>query len=257
MCTSSIVTPLGSSSAHQFVYDPHFRPRLSAWREGIASRQRRRARPHLHSASSTSSDSEDGSQPPPQRGTLGKSNELRRPAEYSATSQIELRELIASEVESLRSNGEEVDRTSIRLRHKRNSHDRRVENVRFPVSDNVFALLTTGLPYFYQSHTLGPKSTSQPLISLDAPHISKGDPSTRTSELNRQPEGLIPSPLVPPPTSSHVQNFIQTVQQDEVRRFDGTPISPSLHRSFYIHRLRTFRRYQSQRCHQSLDPLIS
>ncbi|KAI9466982.1 hypothetical protein BJY52DRAFT_35310 [Lactarius psammicola] len=178
----------------EFVYDPHFRPRLSAWREGIASRQRRRARPHLRSVSSTSSDSEDGSQLPPQRGTLGKSNELRRPAEYSATSQIELRELIASEVESLRSSGEEVDKTSIRFRHKRNSRDHRAETPR---------------------HALGPKSTSQPLISLDGPNISIGDPNTRTSELNhRQPKSPIPSPL-PPPTSSHAQNTIQTVQQDE------------------------------------------
>ncbi|KAF8272456.1 hypothetical protein EI94DRAFT_294182 [Lactarius quietus] len=218
----------------EFVYDPHFRPKLSAWREGIASRQRRRARPHLRSPSSTSSDSEDGSQPPSQRGALGKSNELTRPAGYSATSQIELRELIASEVESLRSSGEEVDKTSVRLRHKRNTHGRRVE----------------------PRHTLSSKSTSQPLISLDGPNISKGDPSTRTSELNhRQPKSTISSPLIPPSTSSLAQNFIQTMKQDEVSRFDDTPISLHSHKSFY--RLRTFRRYESQRSHQPRTPSIS
>ncbi|KAI9448065.1 hypothetical protein H4582DRAFT_58405 [Lactarius indigo] len=179
----------------EFVYDPHFRPKISAWRDGIASRQRRRARPHLRNVSSTSSDSEDGGQPPPQRDTLGKSNELKRSVEYSATSQIELRELIASEVESLRSSGEEVDKTSIRFRHKRTSRDRRAETPR---------------------HTLGPQSTSQPLISLDGPSISKGDPSIRTSDINyRQPKGPTPSSLLSPLTSSHTQNPIQTVQQDE------------------------------------------
>ncbi|KAH9077211.1 hypothetical protein EDB83DRAFT_1687303 [Lactarius deliciosus] len=95
----------------EFVYDPHFRPRISAWRD---SRQRRRARPHLRSVSSTSSDSEDGSQPPPQRGSLGKGSELKQPVEYSATSQIELH------------------KTSIRFRHKRISRDRREENVHTP-----------------------------------------------------------------------------------------------------------------------------
>ncbi|KAH9049077.1 hypothetical protein EDB84DRAFT_1454023 [Lactarius hengduanensis] len=185
----------------EFVYDPHFRPRISAWRD---SRQRRRARPHLRSVSSTSSDSEDGSQPPPQRGTLGKGNELKQPAEYSATSQIELRELIASEVESLRSSGEEIDKTSIRFRHKRISRDRRVENPR---------------------HTLGPQSTSQPLILLDGPNISKGDPSTRTSDINcRQPKGSIPSSLLSSPTSSHTQNPIQTVQRDETTHIQALRI---------------------------------
>jgi len=176
---------------------------LSAWREGIASRQRRRARPHLRSASSTSSDSEDGSQPPSQRGALGKNNQPRRPVEYSATSQIELRELIASEVESLRSSGEEVDKTSVRFRRK---HDRHVENPR---------------------HSLSPKSTSQPLISLDGPHISIGDPSTRISELNhRQPKGPIPSgsPLLSPPTNSHAQNLVQTVQKDETTHIRTPPV---------------------------------
>jgi hypothetical protein len=119
----------------------------------MASRQRRRARPHLRSASSTSSDSEDRSQPPPQRGTKGKSNESRRSAGYSATSQIELRELIASEVESLRSSGEEGDKTSVRLRHKRNARSRRAENVRCPVSRSVFALLTMDLLYFITART--------------------------------------------------------------------------------------------------------
>ncbi|KAH9062732.1 hypothetical protein EDB87DRAFT_257230 [Lactarius vividus] len=120
----------------ELVYDPHFRPKISAWRD---SRQRRRARPHLRSVSSTSSDNEDGSQPPPQRGILGKGNELKQPVEYSATSQIELRELIASEVESLRSSGEEVDKTSIRFRHKRNSRDRRVENTHLGPTVNFSA----------------------------------------------------------------------------------------------------------------------
>ncbi|KAH8999144.1 hypothetical protein EDB92DRAFT_934931 [Lactarius akahatsu] len=103
----------------EFVYDPHFRPKISAWRD---SRQRRRARPHLRSVSSTSSDSEDGSRPPPQRGTLGKGNELKQPVEYSATSQIEL-----------------LDKTSIRFRHKRISRDRRAENTHLGPTVNFSA----------------------------------------------------------------------------------------------------------------------
>jgi hypothetical protein len=110
----------------------------------MASRQRRRARPHLHSVSSTSSDSEDGNQPPP-RGAQGKSKEPRRPAGYSTAPHIELRELIASEVESLRSSGEEVDKTSIRFRPKRHTAGRGVESVRCPVSRNAFAFTDHGL----------------------------------------------------------------------------------------------------------------
>ena len=132
----------------------------------MASRKRRRARPHLRSAPSTSSDGEDGDQPPPQRGTQGKGKESRRSAEYSATSQIELRELIASEVESLRSSGDEVDKTSVRLRHKRTAHSRRAENVRCPISRIVFALLPMDSLYFI---TAGPNL--EPEVRFSASHL--------------------------------------------------------------------------------------
>ena len=131
----------------------------------MASRQRRRARPHLRSVSSTSSDSEDGNQPPPHRGTQGKGKESRRPAGYSTTPQIELRELIASEVESLRSSGEEVDKTSVRFRHKRNAAGG-VESVRCSVSRSACVLLTTGLPYFVTAQT-----HLEPEVNCSAPHL--------------------------------------------------------------------------------------
>ena len=151
--------------SHQFVYDPHFRPKLSAWREGLASRQRRRARPHLRSLSSTPSDSEDEGQQPLQRGMLGKSNDLGR-SEYTASSQIELRELIASEVESLRSSGEEADKASIRFRHKRNSHDRRVDNVCCLVSTSTFVLLITRI--ILHCHSLDTPSAQIQLPKLSS-----------------------------------------------------------------------------------------
>lgn len=124
----------------------------------MASRRRRRARPHLHSASSTSSDGEDGTQ--------GKGNESGRPAGYSATPNIELRELIASEVESLRSSGDEADKTGVRLLHKRTAHSRRAENVRCPVSRIFFALLSIDSLY---SITAGPHL--EPKFKFSASHL--------------------------------------------------------------------------------------
>jgi hypothetical protein len=103
--------------AHQFVYDPHFRPKITAWRDDIASRRRRKAKPHLRSVSSSSSSNsdDDGKQSAPRRGS--QNNRVIINQSIESTSHIELRHLITSEVKSLPNPVEaEGDSTGIHLR---------------------------------------------------------------------------------------------------------------------------------------------
>ncbi|KAI0254662.1 hypothetical protein BJV78DRAFT_866940 [Lactifluus subvellereus] len=179
----------------EFVYDPHFRPRFSSWRE---SRQRRKAKPHARTGPSSSSDSDDGKPSGPRRASQGHRSQFMRSAE--STPNIELQHLIASEVETLGSSAEtEGDNTGIRLRRVGDA-----SRLRDPPVGNT------------SSQSERNDSTSQPLISLDGRNASNGDkappimgPNNRTSEFH------VPSSRLPPPTGTHVQSSIQqAIQQD-------------------------------------------
>ncbi|KAI0304135.1 hypothetical protein BC826DRAFT_214229 [Russula brevipes] len=115
----------------ELVYDPHFRPRISAWREG--TRRRQRARPHVYTASSSSPppEGDDVARTSPRRDTHRKEKYPRRPVE--STKHIELQHVIASEVESLKSSAEaDGENRGIRQRRigeSQNLCDHPVENV--------------------------------------------------------------------------------------------------------------------------------
>lgn len=127
------------------MYDPHLRPKVSAWKEDIASRKRRKARPHLHNASSSSpfpSEEDGGPSSSPHRGTQGKKKQLKRSVEPKDTPYIDLQHLISSE--SLKS-GIEADGDNAGIRQRRVGQsqkppDRPVGNVSHSVPKGVSLL---------------------------------------------------------------------------------------------------------------------
>lgn len=94
---------------------------------------------HTASPSSSSPEGDDGNRLS-QRGTRGKKKPFRRSAESSATPHIDLQQLIASEVESLKSGVEtDGDNAGIRLRRVGESQKRRdrpVGNVSYSITEN-------------------------------------------------------------------------------------------------------------------------
>ncbi|KAF8484795.1 hypothetical protein DFH94DRAFT_716122 [Russula ochroleuca] len=191
----------------EFVYEPHFRPRYSAWKE---SRQRRKTRPNLHTAtpsSPSSHEGDDGSRLS-QRSTRGKKKPFRRSAESSATPHIDLQQLIASEVESLRSGVEtDGDNSGIRLRRVGESQKRRDR----PVGNYARSLDT---------------DSTQSLISLDDSNASDEIPTSGPKNGLSEPFNLSsPTPLS---AGMHMQNSIQVVQQGDSSRLGDTPLPPDI-----------------------------
>ncbi|KAI0004984.1 hypothetical protein BJV74DRAFT_880905 [Russula compacta] len=189
----------------EFVYDPHFRPKISAWREDIISRRQRRARPHSHSVSQSSPpppEGNDGRQVSPQRDTRGKKKQSRRSVESSVTPHIELQHLIASEVESLKSSVEaDGDNTGIRLRRVGESLKPREGN----------------------SERISDSNSTQPLISIEGSNVSDEIPSLGLK--NRPLKGAAPSPL----------SIGIHLQQDDASRSGSTPLPPDVPRPLNSH----------------------
>jgi len=189
----------------EFVYDPHLRPKLSAWKEG------RRRRPHLHTAS-TSSPSPSGGDGETrlslQRSTRDKKKPSKRSVESSVTPQNDLQRLIASEVESLKSGVEpDGDNTGVRQRHVGES-----QRLRKRPSGN-------------HARTLGTNSTPS-LISLD--DLSTPDEIPTLGPKNRLPEPLKPSSPLPPSAGMHTQSPTQALQQGDAVKSGSTPHPPGV-----------------------------
>jgi len=167
----------------EFVYDPHFRPKIAAWRD---SRRRRRVRPHSHSVSTSSappSGDHDGSgSSPPQRGKKGKKS--KRSAESSVTSHIELQHLIDSEIESFKSN--EGDNTGIRHRRVGESQKPRDDLLGDDPGDILGSISTPSL------------------ASLDGLNISD-----EILTKNRRSERVVPFSSPPPSVGTHTQSSNQ------------------------------------------------
>ncbi|KAI0307193.1 hypothetical protein B0F90DRAFT_1813985 [Multifurca ochricompacta] len=184
----------------EFIYDPHFRPKISAWME--TSRQRRKARPHLHTESSSLSNRKGS----PRRGFQSKRDQLRLSPEPSTTPDIQLQSLMANEVESLRSSVQaNGSMTGIRLRR----------------------ILTC---------TPGSKeSIFQPLISLDASDIPDESRDVPISEPNK----MFPERFVSSSPHSHSTGFISAAQQDDASRSGVSLLPPcarkSLNSQSYTH----------------------
>jgi len=185
-----------------FVYDQHFRPKIAAWREGVNSPRRRRARPYSHGVSTSSSPpprDHDGSGRSPQQGQKGK--KFKRSAESSVSSHIELQHLIESEIESF--NGSEGDNTGIRHRRVGESQKSR---------DHLLG--------DDSGHILG-SSSSPSLASLDGLSISD-----EILTKNRLSERVVPSSSSPFSIGTHSQNSNQVVQQGDLSRSGITSPGP-------------------------------
>jgi len=184
----------------QFVFDPHVRPKFSAWRD---SRRRRRARPHTHSVSSSSSfPQDDGGPQSSQRGTQGKKQPFKRSVGTSDTPHIDLKELIASE--SLKA-GIEPDGVNTGIRQRRVGESQKLRDR--PVGNSA---------------DISGSSSAQPLISFDDSNISDENPIARP-ENGPSEQRVVASP--PPPLSSgtSAQTPVQAVQQSDASRSGGTP----------------------------------
>ncbi|KAI9508914.1 hypothetical protein F5148DRAFT_827038 [Russula earlei] len=183
----------------EFIYDRHFRPKITAWREGIASHQRRRARPHSHSVSASSPpppEDHDGGRLSPQRGM--RSKKTKRSAESSVSSHIELQHLITSEIESLKSGVAAGDNTGIRQR-------RLGESQKQP-----------DLPTIEDSgHILNSNSTPS-LVSLEGLNISN-EILTENTHSERVA-------LSSPPPFSHAPSSNQAALRGDSSRSGGTPV---------------------------------
>jgi len=185
----------------EFVYDPHFRPKIAAWRD---SRRRRRVRPHSHSVSTSSappSGDHDGSgSSPPQRGKKGKKS--KRSAESSVTSHIELQHLIDSEIESFKSN--EGDNTGIRHRRVGESQKPRDDLLGDDPGDILGSISTPSL------------------ASLDGLNVSD-----EILTKNRRSERVVPFSSPPPSVGTHTQSSNQ--RQGDASRSGITSPGPLRH----------------------------
>ncbi|ETW83760.1 hypothetical protein HETIRDRAFT_472059 [Heterobasidion irregulare TC 32-1] len=187
----AVSTVVAAVAFKQFVYDPHLRPKLEAWKENMAEQRRARAQRRRQSAAPVPNSAHQSG--PDSSGDDGdallvygeQSSSRRRPSlgsEYSS-SPIELEQLVSREVDQWRSNVDmSRDQSGLRLRHRR-------------VSDTG---TTTSTVNFMDDHIHDPISVQpiEPISSQRTPDI-----------IFEQPQSPLLHPQLPPSPPSTVRSI--------------------------------------------------
>lgn len=164
-----------------------------------------------------------------QRSTRGK-KKPSKPSVESNVTPLDVRRLIASEVESVQS-GVELDGDKRGARQRRVGESQKLcnqpsGNVSHPVPQSwVFCSLSDCLKH---ARTLGTNSTPS-LISLD--DLSTPDEIPTLGPKNRLPEPLKPSLPLAPSAETHAQSSTQALQQGDAAKSGSTPRPPDVQRS--------------------------